>query len=452
MFNLQSYEPGRNEPCLCASGLKYKHCCMGHYSSAAQKEAHRLYNQGKYPEALSACRRHLTWYLLCHQAHTVPLLPTKRKEILDLLHIDIEALGEIVGLLHLCYYRNNCSDDFPKVLESLSHAVNDSRWNDKIAYLRGLWWLADKDDRVNAYNAIAQVNIKDCKDAELLTIYLDVCPIKLPLHEQTDILDRIIDNTPKQSYKLQYGVFKGLVYCFVNELDPGCKIIKAAIDAYRDAGNEDRTPYGEFQLARALQLLGELSKETSYIEESAEQYNVILAKAERDGYSGEYLADISKCLADSMYDLEKYPESLRLYQTSLQHKTDDLTKVFLARAYIQLNKFDDAKKELISSNTDRFDINNQYDYAISWALLATHSLLPEDLEMAKTLIKAIPSHWPLFTMQRDEIMIQLLELTPKSSKSRTKAAIRFLNKYISLKPNLFGIGLDINKIVEDAIT
>lgn len=51
--------PGRNEPCHCGSGRKYKHCCLEQDESAARlARANAAANAGEAsPEALPAARR-----------------------------------------------------------------------------------------------------------------------------------------------------------------------------------------------------------------------------------------------------------------------------------------------------------------------------------------------------------------------------------------------------------
>ena len=123
--------------------------------------------------------------------------------------------------------------------------------------------------------------------------------------------------------------------------------------------------------------------------------------------------------------------------------------MFLSRAYVNLSDSESGRGLLKSIDAAQFDENSHYDYAISWAILATHSLLPEDLETAKSQLKQAESNWPLFIGQRDSILIQLLETVPKKPKSTIKDLVLSLNRYVSLNPNLFGVGINFNKIVED---
>ena len=72
MNNLAKYEPQLKESCLCGSGINFKNCCKNKYNS--NSKAFQYYNNGQYKQALARCRHHITWYILCHRAHTIPFL------------------------------------------------------------------------------------------------------------------------------------------------------------------------------------------------------------------------------------------------------------------------------------------------------------------------------------------------------------------------------------------
>lgn len=91
-----------------------------------------------------------------------------------------------------------------------------------------------------------------------------------------DILDRIIANTHKQSYRLQYTVLKGIAYCLINDVGQGCQIIKEATDDYRGLSDKKRTHYGDFRFANALQIRGEFLGDSNIVRDAISQYEAIL--------------------------------------------------------------------------------------------------------------------------------------------------------------------------------
>ena len=73
--NYQQHEPGRNEPCLCGSSLKFKKCCgptIKDFKISAGRKAIRAFNSKQYEDALTAARQEFSWYLTRHWAHTEP--------------------------------------------------------------------------------------------------------------------------------------------------------------------------------------------------------------------------------------------------------------------------------------------------------------------------------------------------------------------------------------------
>jgi len=449
MVLLAKYEPGRNDLCLCGSGRKFKKCCIDSYSSEASKTSFELYNKGRYEEALRSCRQHLTWYRLCHQAHTVPFLKSGTKESKELLKIDIEALSGITGLLHRCYFHTGQSEDFPSVIERLTNAIDDSRWRNKIKYFHALWWLLDKQDRKASLSVVSEIDIEACEDPEILTLFVDVSPPEMPFKTKIEVLDRIIANTHRASEVLQYTILKGIAYCLINEIPQGCEIMQKAIASYKGIGADRRTPYGSFNLAHGLQTLGEFKGDVTVVRDSIAHYLAIQQEGTDSGYAAAYCADIEKALGDCYSFLREYDKAFQHYQTSLGHEDSELTKVFLARALVNLGDLAKAREILHSIDLSKFNEHAHYDYAISWTILATRSLAEEDLKIAKINLKEAKTFWPIFISQRDSALIDLLETSPRKTEGRFKSMIRALNRYVSLNPNIFGIGIDFNKIVED---
>ena len=157
-FNAAYHEPDRNEPCSCGSGLKFKKCCSGTYSSSAAKLFRAAYNSGNYQEALIQARRHFTWYALSHKAHTEPMIQANHLGAEDLLKLDIEALSDLLENLQHCYLRLGIGDDFPLVIDRVRVAIDDARWLEKVAYVHGLWQRFHRNDKSAAFEAIASTD------------------------------------------------------------------------------------------------------------------------------------------------------------------------------------------------------------------------------------------------------------------------------------------------------
>lgn len=367
MYSLNNYEPSSKHRCLCGSGKRFKRCCKGEYSSKAQKDTYKEFNKGNYKEALEHCRHHITWYLLCHKAHTVPFLSSGKPEAFELLKVDILAMADLVDLLHLCYFRTGISGSFPETLTFFDNAISDMRWSNVIKYQRALWYLVDKNDRGQAYREISQIDIDSCDNPEILTLYLDVNPKEVSFTDKQALLDRIIQNTTKESYILQYTTLQGIAFCLIGETDKGSDIIRSAINRYQEIAEGSRSGYGDYRLAQALEMLGEFENEKDTVQKAIEIYQKEL---HGKNYSSSGEAMLCKSIGDCYLFVKDFAEAIFYYETSLAKEGNDLTKVFLSRAFINSHKINKGKNLLTAIDDKKFNEANKYDLAISWALLA----------------------------------------------------------------------------------
>jgi len=126
-----------------------------------------------------------------------------------LLDIDIKALSEILGNILICHLRTGRGDEFQKVLSNTKNAINHKGWLDQIAYWSAMQMSIDKNNK-GAINALREVDIENCSDSDMLTLYLDVKQDELSLQESTNIIDRILNNSIDESHLLQYSILKGI--------------------------------------------------------------------------------------------------------------------------------------------------------------------------------------------------------------------------------------------------
>lgn len=448
-FTTAYHEPGRNKPCICGSGLKFEKCCAGVYSSRASKLFRNAFNVGDYKDALVHARNHFTWYALSHKAHTIPLLEANRNAGENLLRIDIEALAELLDNLHLCYYRLGRSDEFLDVIERVRNVVLDRRWDAKIAYTRGLWYLVDKHDKDVAFTALQSIDLQTCHDPDILSLYLQVCPTGLTFTESIEIIDRILTNTRKESVRLQYRVLKAVKYYLVCQQADADKLFEEAILEFAALPEEKKSSYGKLQFAYALETYGKASNRQDILEQGREVVRELIHEAEEEHYSESYVADLHKLLGDCEEGLRKHHDAIAAYSISLEKNPSHLTKVFLARSVCSNGECNDARELLESIDDNLLEEPGQFDLAISWALLAATSLVAGDIGEAKKRLKVIVTHDPLFIQLRDRWMIDLLEAKPESESGRILKLIRSLNKYVILNPNIFGLGININRIIDD---
>lgn len=445
--SLVFHEPGINNSCVCGSGIKFKKCCKNTYSSEASELFFNAYNNGNYKDALIHARNYFTWYALSHKAHTVSLNNAHHAISEHMLSVDIEVISELLENLHLCYYQLKRIDDFLDVIERVRNVVQDKRWEIKIAHARGIWYLADQHNAAAAFASIKMIDIQSCCDPDFLTLYLDVNPIRLSLAETVDITDRIIANTKKESVKLQYRVLKAIKLYLACQQENFSNMVEEAISDFASLSEKKKSLYGKVQLVNTLEIYGKITHKSDVLERGREEVKKLIKDVKHG--SKKLIADLYKLLGDFEEDLTNHHDAIEAYSESLKLMPSELTKVFLAKSTCASGDFNKATELLKAIDDTMLDELGDFDLAISWALIAAKSRIYASIEEAKKRLKAVKAYDPAFIQLRDQLIIDLLETNPKIKSGSIRKVIRTLNKYISLNPNFFGVGIDFNKMIDD---
>jgi len=445
--SLTFHEPGINDLCVCGSGIKFKKCCKNTYSSEAPKLFSNAYDNGNYKNALIHARSYFTWYALSHKARTIPLKNAHHAISEHMLYIDIEALSDLLENLHLCYYHLKRIDEFLDVIERARNVVQDKRWEIKIALARGIWYLADQHNADAAFASIKMIDIQSCYDSDFLTLYLDVNPIRLSLTETVDIIDRIIANTKKESVKLQYRVLKALKFYLACQQENFSNMIEEAISDFSSLPENKKSLHGKVKLVNTLGIYGKITHKSDVLEQGREEVKKLIQDVKHG--SIKLVADLYKLLGDFEEDLMNHHEAIEAYSESLKLMPSELTKVFLAKSICASGDFNKATELLKAIDDTMLDELGNFDLAITWGLIAANSRIYASIEEAKRRLKDVKAHEPLFMQLRDQLIIDLFETNPKIKSGPIRKAIRTLNKYISLNPSFFGVGIDFNKMIDD---
>jgi tetratricopeptide (TPR) repeat protein len=211
-----------------------------------------------------------------------------------------------------------------------------------------------------------------------------------------------------------------------------------------------KSSYGKLKLAYALEIYGKATNQPKALEQGRAVTIDLIREANASHFTTIYMADLHRLLGDFNADLGDYNNAIKEFSLSLELNPSELTKVFLARALCNDGQCGEAKKMLQSIDDAVLNMPGKFDLAISWAIIAANSLDSADIEEAKTRLKSIETKDPVFTQLRDQWIIDLLETTPKTEPGKIRRLIRSLNEYLLLTPNIFGIGININRIIEDA--
>jgi len=442
-FSLEYHEPFPNQPCLCGSEEIFKKCCGKLYNSDKKDSAFTKFNEGDYKGALKACRLNITWYLLSHRAHTLPFLESGLEEANNILKIDINALSSLLDLLFACYENTDKHKEFLYALDSLTNAISDERWFDRISYQRAVWILFDSDDEKLAFHELTKIkDINKVTDCDILSLYLDIYPGNLSFSKRIKIIDQILSEESNAEIILQYSVLKGIFYFLIGDIEHGIEIIANAIDHFKKHTKDVTAGFGNYKLAQALEILGEFKNDMDILKESQTCYHKEIISG---NYNSLGMSMLYKLMADSLYASENYSESIKYYENSLEEDQNDFTKIFYSRALIQSNNLHKAEQILTEITTNTFSEIEKYDYSISWAFLALNTKDKKHILVAGNLLQSLNPIEPYFIQIRDELRFSLQNINEGNS----KGIIDKIKRYAILKPSIFGCGIDLNKILED---
>lgn len=434
--------------CLCGSAKKFKVCCKKNYSKRNWNGT-ALYNSGKYHQALKATRSHITWYRLCHMAHTANFYKAKPSAAQTLMDTDIEALSELIGLLMNCYQFCGIINEYPNVLTSITNAIDHKKWGEKVDYHRCAFLYLGKGNGIKAKSIANKYQWENINDPDFLTLYIDLYQDELNQIDLVGAAKRVVDLTSSEAEKLQYRCMEGIQYCLMKDIRKGASIVLNAIEKYEKLPDEEKSQYGRMRLANAYSHLGLLLNDQKLLIKAIENLS---DEIECDEYSDAGLAQLYIEQGECYLSLKEYDKSEAAFENSQQLNKSALADIFLSRALTANNKQDEARDLLINIDTSEISNPNLFDMAISYSQLALKTKTKQDIEVALEKIKSIQTGDALFINYIKELTIELYELK-SSVKSTTKAetALERLNRYIQLKPNVMGLGFDLNAIIDDFI-
>ncbi len=448
-LSIDAFRPEADDDCICGSGIRFKDCCSSKLHEGPFAGERRLIDQEQFDEALTACRLHLSWYVLAHQAHTVPLLNAGDPQGAQLLSVDIDALDEILGLLHFLYRKTDQVDQFGPVLEELHSAIHDSRWANRIALREANWWSIDRNDNSNAAKSLRRVDVFNCSDAEVLAGYFSQHSKGMTFKERVEFIKRIIDCASDQELILQYRGVLAISYLLVSDRETASRLFRSAIESYRLSSAEDKSMFGDHLLAQSLFLLGSLEADKDLIKDAESCFQTFVNAENEipltDFAKSDYRMMVGRCRA-----LMEEPETaIGAYDESLGICVLPLTQIYKSEALINIGQPDTARDLLTEVDKASAPVENLHDYAVAWTLLAATTQNQADIETAKSELKSLETLEPYFAQQRDHWLIQLLETVPNAKSGTLTNIIRSINRYIILNPNFFGLGVNLNSLLTD---
>lgn len=313
--HLRPHEPSPTELCLCGSGKSFKKCCSGKYSSSG--DPYGKYRSQDYHKALLASRRHITWYLLSHRAHTVPVVIAETANSEKMMVMDIRAMSDLIWLLYRCYMKVGKGDLIPAVLSRMSDKIDDPRWSDLIRYFKALWLVDFKRSESEAKKVIARIDVERAVVFDPIALYVNLNQDNLEFKKRIDYNDLIVSLLRHEGLKLHYRVQKGVLFCLIGDIDSGCQLISEAIDLFDALGEDDKSSYGKLTHCHAFQILGEMKKDDYLIQLAIDKFNELLASNVGNEFEDATRSDVYESIGKGFFHLGDFEKSAQNYNKSL---------------------------------------------------------------------------------------------------------------------------------------
>ena len=443
---LDEVSPSSNEECPCGSGKTFSICCEALIHPEIDSQLRSLIDNEQYLEALPACRAYLCRYLLCHKAHTIPMLRQKTQLASKLLLADIETLFSILQNLQTCYRENGIINDFPRVLDSMQDRIDDVRWRDKLSLLRSIWYRIDKSDSPRAKECFDGIDMNRCEDPSVIAGFLLENAWDLTFNKRMRLCERVCKFTDDESIRLQFRILQAFSSVLIFEETEASTILKIAISNFEKLEPSKKSLFGKHLYAHSLDLLGNILQDDSLVRKAVESYDEFLRPPCELTFFG--IADYRLWMGRCYAFLGDYDQAIRNYLLSIEANSVPLAQIFLAEALISKDKIPQGREILASLNPAALSQDNLQDFIVAKTLLAIASKLPKDIEAAKHALKAYQSNLPYFAYQKSRLEIALLETSPTQSMKSLKGIMRMINRYFEIKPNIAGIGLNLNAILD----
>lgn len=444
--SLESFQPKPSENCLCGSGSRYDNCCKDEWPKHDYRKKDKV--SITCAEKLKFLRSQITWYRLCHLAHTVPLMRIKDYDgwFLD---IDIKSMRELVQSARFLYDECGIIDSYPVMLGELSGAIADVRWGWCLSCEEALHYMVTKKDYDAARTVLAKYQWKDLLNAELIEVYLDAYHDKLGHVDIISAATKIIELTDLESSRFHYRFMIAIQYFLLNESERAEALAREAIEKYEALPVGERDAYGHRMLGMAVMHLGQILKDENMLKKAIE---LLVAEVDKDRYKSEAIAEIWLQVAECYHSLDEFYMAEKLYHRSLSIEPTALATVYLARVQLAFGRHDRAREILDSIVPEAMSKPNLFDYAIVRCDVALLTKNSSDIELALGCIKGIYSNDPYFKDLIQGLVVALYDLQLGKKSVRANSILAKINRYLTLNPNVAGLGVNFNAMIEDYLS
>ncbi|WP_170795833.1 SEC-C metal-binding domain-containing protein [Ruegeria denitrificans] len=461
MTNPYQHRPAANSPCLCGSGLVFKVCCKGKLPGIRDigKKWRDHAKANRWLRAIKALRADVTQYTIWHMSHTAPVVRMKPEfRHNHLMHVDIMALSEYVGLLMMAYAKYSYLHKAHAVLTRLATNIDDPRWAKKIAYHKGICalWQDDRDAAAKEIGVLGKITPSD-EDIDILQIYLDLYGSEMGLTETLAFMDQIVDVTTSGADKLQYLGAKAFQLVLAKDNDGAREGFEQAIALAKQIEEEEGLSLAEENwLCRSLEGLAIITRDNALFDQIVTRVRGIVA--DPDALTDQGKSEMYRMIADAQRFSGNFKDALANYTAAYLFQKNEVLLTFKAECALLMSEKDEALSLIQSVDLEKLDSAERADHAFIFFYVAKAHNDVSLLKRARELLKAVKTPLPYFETQRlqnldaaQDAIDAIIQEGGAVDKSLGRSWLGSLSRYTVMNPNFFGIGINLNNMIDDAI-
>ena len=403
-------------------------------------------------------RADVTQYTIWHRTNTAPILHRMPPGPLDIVQVDIDALAAHVEDMVRCYFQLDRQAELPAVLERLRSNINDPRWDRKITYQQAMCRHL-QDDRAGARQELAKLGpiSTNERDVDLLTLHLALNGESLGFLDKIKLYDRIISGSEERADLIHYKCARAFELLLVGETASAETAFSETVDwAHASEAEEPFDSHDDFWMCKALEGLAVIRRDRALFGEAAERLTKMLA------LEGEWTPSGRAHLYRSLGDIYRYAgiweAGAAAYLQGEALGESEIQRVFRSECLLMLGRGAEALELLAAVDTRCFGVEESADYAFAYAYVATAMRDLDALAKAEALLTESKTPRTYFDRLRlhhllavTKVRASIMAGKPLPKRNRLLDLIGSFSRYIDIRPNFFGVGVNVNAMIEDSL-
>lgn len=435
--------PWGKSPCPCGSDRVFRECCRPHLKDLPLRPDAGAHAVDDPDLALTLARAEFTRYTIWHETNTRPWYEADPAGAAELMDIDAEALGDLLGIIRAVSRSHPDHPTFSPALDRNADLLPTRRWREILLRERILDALGSGDDDATARELAKTLDLEELERTELLALVLPYRD-ELSISERLRVIDRIIDDSEDWEERVRFLCYRAILWeLHGDEREAARGFLKAVkavpkdpaptwahalvVEAFEHAGRSNaRADLKERALELCEGFLAEAVDEPSLEAELRQSRSHVLAGLDRD--------------AEAVEDLRWVVDRRGTYDDRIQ----------LAKALIALGEFEDARGVLESIEYDELTPGEQYDH--TFALFGLLYGIQEEklVALVGQRLGDLEPEFPVWREVRDRFLLALSRW-PEPEKEEYPAWWASVREVLVLQPNVFGIGVDVARILDQAL-